>query len=86
MRGNDLAQFEFGQCYEFGYGVEQDVSLAIEWYQLAKMKHNIQAQTRLNQDVRFLVFCVCFFRCLFSKMNNCLFFQGETPGGIELLE
>ena len=44
LDGNPQAQYELGQMYEFGRGVGQDYSEAMEWYLKAANQDFAQAQ------------------------------------------
>ena len=37
-----------GKCYEYGWGVDQSTTQAMEWYRRAAEKNNNQAQLRLG--------------------------------------
>ncbi len=41
--GNVYAQFALGQCYEKGLGVEQDIKKALEWYNHAARRGDVEA-------------------------------------------
>ena len=42
------AMNKLGECYQYGYGVEQDYQQAINWYQKAAEKGNGWAQDMLG--------------------------------------
>ena len=44
LDGNPQAQYELGQMYEFGRGVGQDYTEAMDWYIKAANKDHAQAQ------------------------------------------
>ncbi|HIS46343.1 MAG TPA: SEL1-like repeat protein, partial [Candidatus Scybalocola faecigallinarum] len=46
-KGRGDAQLRLGECYEFGWGVEQDYAKAIQWYQKAADQGISQARERL---------------------------------------
>ena len=43
------AQFNLGLCYENGYGVEQDLGRAVEWFEKAAAQGHTKAQNFLNE-------------------------------------
>lgn len=45
--GNPKAQVMLGRCYENGLGVEQDLAVAAQWFQLAAEQNDSEAQTLL---------------------------------------
>lgn len=48
LRGLEGAQFELGAMYEYGRGVKQNQSLAMEWYQKAAAQGNAQAYNEMG--------------------------------------
>ena len=65
-QGDRNAQYSLGQCYEYGYGVEQDYDKAIEWYKKASLfyskaqkaiercRNEINKQRKLKGNIDFL--------------------------------
>lgn len=45
--GNPRAQVMLGRCYENGLGVEQDMAVAAQWFQLAAEQNDSEAQVLL---------------------------------------
>lgn len=45
--GNPRAQVMLGRCYENGLGVEQDLGVAAQWFQLAAEQNDSEAQVLL---------------------------------------
>lgn len=45
--GNPRAQVMLGRCYENGLGVEQDLAVAAQWFQLAAEQNDAEAQVLL---------------------------------------
>lgn len=45
--GNPRAQVMLGRCYENGLGVEQDLAVAAQWFQLAAEQNDSEAQVLL---------------------------------------
>ncbi|MCL2103529.1 MAG: hypothetical protein FWH21_00505, partial [Kiritimatiellaeota bacterium] len=48
-QGHALSQYDLGQCYEKGWGVERNMALAAEWYTKAAAQGNEYAIKRLNE-------------------------------------
>jgi TPR repeat protein len=48
MAGHRRAQFYLGTCYDFGNGVDKDVSEAFEWYMKAAEKGHKEAQFNIG--------------------------------------
>src|SRR6185312_363888 len=51
-QGDAQAQYNLGQCYRLGTGVEKDEQKAVEWYQKAAEQGDAQAQYNLGQCYR----------------------------------
>ena len=47
-QGNADAQFNLGECYYFGYGVEQSYEEAVKWYRKAANQGHARAQCNLG--------------------------------------
>ena len=43
------AQIWLGYCYENGYGVEKDITKAVEWYRKAAAQGDKDAEERLKE-------------------------------------
>ncbi len=53
-KGHAAAQVIIGDMYNIGRGVQQDNSLAIEWYQKSAEQGNLDAIQMLGQGMRLL--------------------------------
>lgn len=47
--GNPDAMFRLGDCYRFGWGVEENITSAIEWYSLAAENGSEDARQALKK-------------------------------------
>ncbi len=45
----DMAQFQLGEMYYYGFGIAEDISEAQRWYQLAATQGNLEASYRVAQ-------------------------------------
>ena len=46
--GHTRAQFYLGTCYDFGKGIDKDVSEAFKWYLSAAKKGKMEAQYNIG--------------------------------------
>lgn len=58
-----MGQYYMGVCYTYGYGVEKDYDLAIEWLQKAARQGDLPAKNLLKSNR-------VFFGSLFDKLRN----------------
>jgi len=52
-QGNTSALVILGAMFEFGQGIEEDLTEALKWYKLAAAKNNLDAQYQLAQIYRY---------------------------------
>jgi TPR repeat protein len=44
-------QYNVGKCYHFGIGIEENIDVAVNWYEKASCNRSINAKNALNNPL-----------------------------------